>query len=71
MEDRIDKIQELLGQLKKTKKAFARILAKEFELEPISVYNHWLTGLWSIPKDKQERVQEMLEHEIESQTLNA
>ena len=53
--DEINNIKELWSKID-GKKDFVLECAKYFDMKATSLYNHWFSGFWSIPKNKQEKL---------------
>lgn len=63
-----DTIENLYHQLD-NKSDFIKKVAKEFKKKPGTLQNHWFSGFFSIPEDYEDRVIEILNETIESQSL--
>ena len=66
-----EEIKSLYKQLQGSKNELLIAVGLEFKIDPASVKTNWFSGLWSIPKDKQLKVLEMLKKEIESRKVTA
>lgn len=67
MKDINPELQKTFLKIKKRTDTI-KIMAKEFDRKPKSIYNHWLSGAFpEVPLEFQERTKEIFDEQIKKQ----